>query len=83
MRGGRTGEGAQSGCEDADGLVDERIFTQGWQLSYCDNCQSLFFLAIPDFLLLIPSHLMLQPNAHTARIVQILMVISLIRYITY
>ncbi|EDN8404569.1 hypothetical protein HW75_001788 [Salmonella enterica subsp. enterica] len=52
-------------------------------MSYCDNCQPLFFLVIPDFLLLIPSHLMLQPNAHTARIVQILMAISLIRYITY
>ncbi|HBW7905679.1 TPA: hypothetical protein MFG25_004682 [Klebsiella pneumoniae] len=43
----------------------------------------MFFLAIPAFLLLIPSYLLLQPNAHTERIVQILMAISLIRYITY
>ncbi|ALK13965.1 TPA: hypothetical protein MA011_002378 [Klebsiella pneumoniae] len=43
----------------------------------------MFFLAIPAFLLLIPSHLLLQPNAHTEHIVQILMAISLIRYITY
>ncbi len=71
---------AQSGGEDADGLVDE-LFTRA------SNCHIvtiaiLCFSGYSRFLLLIPSHL-LQPNAHTERIVQILMAISLIRYITY